>query len=112
VPLLYNSFPLLLIALSSLSYYFQHLDRLFSPGYLPNTEDILNCRSPTTSTEIVFKSRDAEILLVGTGGQHSMWRRLMPLFQDVTSIVFVVDLDRYDQVDDYNEVHAIFLKFC
>jgi len=41
-----------------------------------------------------------------------MWRGLMPLFQDVTSIMFVVDLDRYDQVDDYNEVHAIFFKFC
>jgi len=94
------------MALSSLLYYFQHLDRLFSPAYQPNTQDILHCHSTTTLTETWFRIEDVEILLVGIRGQPWTSRKFMPLFQDVTSVVFVVDLDGYDQVDDNGKVHS------
>jgi hypothetical protein len=100
------------MALSSLSYYFQHLDRLFSPGYLPSAQDILHYRSTTMLTETVFKTRDSEILLVGIGGHPLTWRKFMPLFEDVTCVVFVVDLDAYDQVEYAGEVCANCLIFC
>jgi len=87
-----------------LSYYFQHLDRLFNPSYLPNSEDILHCLySPTAGiTETVFKTADSKLIIFDIGGQNTEARKLMYPFQDVTCVVFVVDLSGYDQVQGEN----------
>jgi len=99
---------------SRLSYYFQHLDRLFNPSYLPNTEDILHCLCPPTAgiTETPLKTADSDMVVYDIGGQNSEARKLMYHFQDVTCVVFVVDLSGYDQVQgEADEVNAKVFHF-
>ena len=64
----------------------------------------------------MFKTADSELIIFDIGGQNTEARKLMYHFQDVTCVVFVVDLSGYDQVqgENNNEVHAnglILLKY-
>jgi guanine nucleotide-binding protein subunit alpha len=92
---------------SSLSYFFSDLDRLFRQDYVPTEQDIVRCRARTIGiTETVFQLRDHEMLMVDVGGQKSERRKWIHCFQDVTSILFLVSLSGYDQclVEDKDAV--------
>ncbi|KAJ6628428.1 heterotrimeric G-protein alpha subunit, GPA2-like protein [Mycena sp. CBHHK59/15] len=60
----------------NLHYFFSALPRLFSPAYMPTNEDIVR---------------------VHVGGQNTERRKWIHCFQDVTNILFVVNLSGYDQ---------------
>ncbi|KAG8742125.1 hypothetical protein FRC10_001995 [Ceratobasidium sp. 414] len=65
---------------------------------LPEKSDIIRCRSQTTGiTETVFKLRGHELHLVDVGGQRSERRKWIHCFQEVTTILFLVSLNGYDQ---------------
>ncbi|KAM6497742.1 guanine nucleotide-binding protein alpha-2 subunit [Amanita muscaria] len=82
----------------NLSYFFSSLDRLFQPNYRPNEQDIIQCRVRTTGiTETTFYLREHEMLMVDVGGQKNERRKWIHCFQDVTSILFLVSLNGYDQ---------------
>ncbi|TFL06491.1 heterotrimeric G-protein alpha subunit, GPA2-like protein [Pterulicium gracile] len=82
----------------NMSYFFDSLDRLFSPEYVPIEQDIIHCRARTIGiTETTFQLRDHEMLMVDVGGQKSERRKWIHCFQDVTSILFLVSLSGYDQ---------------
>ncbi|KAF8657967.1 hypothetical protein AX16_002128 [Volvariella volvacea WC 439] len=82
----------------NLLYFFPDLDRLFSPGYIPTEQDIIQCRARTIGiTETTFHLRDHDMLMVDVGGQKSERRKWIHCFQDVTSILFLVSLSGYDQ---------------
>lgn len=82
----------------NLQYYFSDLDRLFDPAYVPNEQDIVRARVRTIGiTETIFHLRDHELLMVDVGGQKSERRKWIHCFQDVTSILFLVSLNGYDQ---------------
>jgi hypothetical protein len=94
----------------SLPYFFAALDRVFAPGYVPTEQDIVHTRARTTGlTETAFDLRGHELVLVDVGGQRSERRKWIHCFQDVTSIVFLVNLSGYDQclVEDKAAVRAI-----
>jgi len=96
----------------SLYYYFADLGRLFDPHYIPNEQDIVQCRARTIGiTETRFNLRDHEMLMVDVGGQKSERRKWIHCFQDVTSILFLVSLSGYDQclVEDRDAVRMRFL---
>lgn len=97
----------------SLGYFFQHLDRLFSPDFRPNEQDIIHCRARTIGiTETTFRLREHDMLMVDVGGQKSERRKWIHCFQDVTSILFLVSLSGYDQclVEDKDAVRCWFLS--
>jgi hypothetical protein len=58
----------------------------------------VHTRARTTGlTETAFDLRGHELVLVDVGGQRSERRKWIHCFQDVTSIVFLVNLSGYDQ---------------
>ncbi|KAJ7210139.1 heterotrimeric G protein alpha subunit 4 [Mycena pura] len=81
-----------------LQYFFSDLPRLFDPAYVPTSEDILHTRERTTGImEMTIKLLEHEILLIDVSGQRSERRKWTHCFQDVTSILFFVNLSWYDQ---------------
>ncbi|CAE6532108.1 unnamed protein product [Rhizoctonia solani] len=82
----------------NLQYFFGDLPRVFQRDYVPTTQDIIRCRAQTTGiTETVFKLRGQALHLIDVGGQRSERRKWIHCFQDVTTILFLVSLNGYDQ---------------
>ncbi|KAK0439067.1 heterotrimeric G-protein alpha subunit, GPA2-like protein [Desarmillaria tabescens] len=82
----------------NLGYLFSDLDRLFDPRYQPTEQDIMQCRVRTIGiTETVFHHWEREITIIDVGGQRSERRKWIHCFQDVTSILFFISLNGYDQ---------------
>ncbi|KAF8177581.1 heterotrimeric G protein alpha subunit 4 [Mycena galopus ATCC 62051] len=82
----------------NLDYFFSGLDRFFDPAYVPSEQDIARVRVRTVGiTETSFRLRDHEMVLVDVEGQKSERRKWIHCFQDVTAILFIVNLSGYDQ---------------
>ncbi|XP_024154910.1 guanine nucleotide-binding protein G(q) subunit alpha isoform X1 [Oryzias melastigma] len=83
----------------SAKYYLNDLDRITDAAYLPNQQDILRVRVPTTGIiEYPFDLKSALFRMVDVGGQRSERRKWIHCFENVTSIMFLVALSEYDQV--------------
>ncbi|XP_077416489.1 guanine nucleotide-binding protein G(q) subunit alpha-like isoform X2 [Vanacampus margaritifer] len=83
----------------STKYYLTELDRISQPSYIPNLQDILRVRIPTTGIiEYPFDMESVIFRMVDVGGQRSERRKWIYCFEDVTSIMFLVALSEYDQV--------------
>jgi len=81
----------------SAEYYFDAIDRIAKPDYVPNEQDILRSRAKTTGIiETDFSVGNAKFTLVDVGGQRSERRKWMHCFQDVTAVIFCVALSDYD----------------
>ena len=80
-------------------YYFNAIDRMASPSYLPTDQDILRSRVKTTGiTETTFKVGDLTYKLFDVGGQRSERKKWIHCFENVTALVFLVSLSEYDQM--------------
>lgn len=91
----------------SLGYYCADMDRLFDPTYVPSEQDIARTRAQTVGiSETVFRMGRDEITVIDVEGQKSERRKWIHCFQDVTAILFVVNLNGYDQclVEDKDTV--------
>ncbi|XP_077377096.1 guanine nucleotide-binding protein subunit alpha-14-like isoform X2 [Festucalex cinctus] len=83
----------------STKYYLTELDRISQPYYIPNLQDILRVRVPTTGIiEYPFDMESVIFRMVDVGGQRSERRKWIHCFEGVTSIMFLVALSEYDQV--------------
>nr|XP_057915028.1 guanine nucleotide-binding protein subunit alpha-11-like [Doryrhamphus excisus] len=83
----------------SAKYYLCDLDRISAPGYIPNLQDILRVRVPTTGIiEYPFNIKGVIFRMVDVGGQRSERRKWIHCLENVTSIVFLSALNEYDQV--------------
>ncbi|KAA8592186.1 hypothetical protein FQN60_017641 [Etheostoma spectabile] len=83
----------------STKYYLTELDRISQPSYIPDLQDILRVRVPTTGIiEYPFDMENAIFRMVDVGGQRSERRKWIHCFENVTSIIFLVALSEYDQV--------------
>ncbi|KAF7200392.1 guanine nucleotide-binding protein subunit alpha-14 [Nothobranchius furzeri] len=83
----------------STKYYLTELDRISQPSYLPDLQDILRVRVPTTGIiEYPFDMDNVIFRMVDVGGQRSERRKWIHCFENVTSIIFLVALSEYDQV--------------
>ncbi|KAF9547334.1 GPA1 heterotrimeric G-protein alpha subunit [Agrocybe pediades] len=80
-------------------YYFNAIDRMSSPQYLPTDQDILRSRVKTTGiTETTFKVGELTYKLLDVGGQRSERKKWIHCFENVTALVFLVSLSEYDQM--------------
>ncbi|KAF8965653.1 heterotrimeric G protein alpha subunit B [Flammula alnicola] len=80
-------------------YYFNSIDRMASPSYMPTDQDILRSRVKTTGiTETTFKVGELTYKLFDVGGQRSERKKWIHCFENVTALVFLVSLSEYDQM--------------
>ncbi|XP_077478689.1 guanine nucleotide-binding protein subunit alpha-14-like [Stigmatopora argus] len=83
----------------SAKYYFSDLDRITAPSYIPNLQDILRVRIPTTGIiEYPFKVKGVTFRMVDVGGQRSERRKWIHCMDNVCAIIFLAGLNEYDRV--------------
>lgn len=81
----------------SAAYYFENLDRIGAPGYVPSEQDVLRSRVKTTGIqEITFTTNSVNFRMVDVGGQRSERKKWIHCFQDVTAVIFCVAMSEYD----------------
>lgn len=84
--------------LDSANYFFENLERIRKPDYLPNVTDILRTRKQTSGIfDTKFQMEDLDIHLYDVGGQRSERKKWIHCFDNVTAIIFCVALSEYDQ---------------
>ena len=80
-------------------YFFENLDRISFPGYMPTAQDILHARKATKGiTEYSVEVNNVPFTFVDVGGQRSQRQKWFQCFDTVTSILFMVSSSEYDQV--------------
>ncbi|CAG7854770.1 Guanine nucleotide-binding protein subunit alpha [Serendipita indica DSM 11827] len=83
----------------SATYYFNSIERMSNPNYLPTDQDILRSRVKTTGiTETMFRVGELTYRLFDVGGQRSERKKWIHCFENVTALVFLVALSEYDQM--------------
>eukprot|EP01091_Cochliopodium_minus_P019717 TRINITY_DN837_c0_g1_i1.p1 TRINITY_DN837_c0_g1~~TRINITY_DN837_c0_g1_i1.p1 ORF type:complete len:339 (+),score=58.54 TRINITY_DN837_c0_g1_i1:61-1077(+) len=84
------------------SYFFNNLDRIVQPKYIPTLDDILQVRAKTSGiSETVFGmkgKKNVEIKIVDVGGQRNERKKWIHCFESVTALIFVVAASEYNQV--------------
>jgi len=83
----------------SAPYFFDNIDRMTSPVYIPIDQDILHTRVMTRGVhETNFEVGKIKFRMVDVGGQRSERKKWLSCFDDVTAVVFCVALSEYDLV--------------
>lgn len=83
----------------SAKFYFDSIDRIAAPDYMPDDQDVLRSRVKTTGiTESTFHIGELVYRLFDVGGQRSERKKWIHCFENVTAIVFLVAISEYDQV--------------
>lgn len=101
-------------------YYFENIQRIAAPEYIPSEQDVLRSRVKTTGVlETVFDVEDIIFRLVDVGGQRSERRKWIHCFEDVTAIIFCVAISEYDlklyEDNETNRMHEslqLFKELC
>eukprot|EP01091_Cochliopodium_minus_P012811 TRINITY_DN3983_c0_g1_i1.p1 TRINITY_DN3983_c0_g1~~TRINITY_DN3983_c0_g1_i1.p1 ORF type:complete len:302 (-),score=49.76 TRINITY_DN3983_c0_g1_i1:98-1003(-) len=83
----------------SAQYFFERVEEIKKDNYVPNVQDMLRLRVRSTGiTEAQFKFEGMEFMLLDVGGQRNERKKWIHCFESVTSILFCVSLNEYDQV--------------
>jgi len=85
-------------------YYLKNSARFASLEFVPTNEDVLKVRQKTSGIlETVFDTDGLQITLVDVGGQRSERRKWLHCFEDVTAIIYFVNLGEFDMTlsEDY-----------
>jgi len=82
----------------SAGFFFDSIDRLASPDYLPTEQDVLMARIKTTGIhEIFFEIDNIFFNMVDVGGQRSERRKWIHCFEGVTAVLFCGAISAYNQ---------------
>ncbi|KAG5519708.1 hypothetical protein PMAC_001864 [Pneumocystis sp. 'macacae'] len=100
----------------SAKYYFEAIDRIANPNYLPTDQDVLRSRVKTTGiTETTFIIGDLVYRMFDVGGQRSERKKWIHCFENVTTIIFLVAISEYDQLlledETVNRMHEALTLF-
>lgn len=75
------------------------MTRIVSPDYRPTEDDVYRARTTSNAiSETRFTMGQLSINMFDVGQQRSERKKWIHCFENVTSLIFVVDLDDYDQV--------------
>jgi len=82
----------------SAEYFFQRVDVIAKPGYVPSFQDVLRCRARTTGIQTVeFTLGRHKFRMLDVGGQRNERKKWRQCFKDVTAVLFVAAMSEYDQ---------------
>lgn len=100
----------------SAKYYFDSLDRITQPGYMPTDQDILRSRVKTTGiVETSFVMNRNTYRMFDVGGQRSERKKWIHCFENVNAIIFLAAISEYDQKlvedEDVNRMQEAFSLF-
>ncbi|KAG0175389.1 Guanine nucleotide-binding protein alpha-2 subunit [Apophysomyces sp. BC1034] len=85
--------------MDSAKYFLSDADRVGQPDYIPTVDDVLYARVKTTGiSETRFALGQLNVHMFDMGGQRSERKKWIHCFEAVTSIIFCVALNEYDQV--------------
>lgn len=101
-------------------YFFEHVERLAQPDFLPIEEDLIRCRIRTTGiVENHFSIDGNKFLMVDVGGQRNERKKWIHCFEGVTAVIYVCAISAYDQVlyedgktNRMKESLALFAETC
>jgi len=83
----------------SAKYFFDRLDDISTPGYIPTEQDVLRARVRTLGiVESAFEIDGNKFKMIDVGGQRNERKKWIHCFENVTSVLFVGVLSEYDQV--------------
>jgi len=83
----------------SASYFFDRLDVISAPGYIPSEQDVLRSRVRTLGiVENTFEIEGNKFKMFDVGGQRNERKKWIHCFENVTALLFVGVLSEYDQV--------------
>ncbi len=78
--------------------FFDDVERLFAPHYIPNDQDVLRSRLRTTGiTETIFDLGSLTYRMFDVGGQRSERKKWIHCFENVNCLLFLVAISGYDQ---------------
>jgi GTPase SAR1 family protein len=84
--------------IESVQYYFNKIDQIKMPDYMPDKDDILFSRVRTSG--IVTERYDIDgttFEIYDVGGQRNERKKWIHCFEGVTAVIFVVAISEYDQ---------------
>ncbi|KAI7831563.1 G-protein complex alpha subunit GpaA/FadA [Gamsiella multidivaricata] len=82
----------------NVKYFFDAVDRIYAPDYIPVDADILRCRVKSTGiTETTFHLGSLTYRMFDVGGQRSERKKWIHCFEGVTAVLFLVAISGYDQ---------------
>lgn len=83
----------------SAKYFFDKLDEVMRPGYIPSEQDVLRSRVRTTGiVENDFEIDGNKFKMFDVGGQRNERKKWIHCFENVTAVIFVAAISEYDQV--------------
>jgi GTPase SAR1 family protein len=83
--------------IDSAAYFLDRLNIIRLGDYLPDDQDILRCRVLTTGIfETRFSMNKVNFHLFDVGGQRDQRRKWIQCFNEVTAIIFVVDISSFN----------------
>jgi len=84
--------------IDSVKYFFEQVDNLARPEYIPDYEDILHVRSRTSGIiQEDFKINGQLFKMFDVGGQQNERRKWIECFDAVSSLLWVCAMSSYDQ---------------
>jgi len=83
----------------SAKFFFEKIDTLASPTYIPTEQDVLRSRAPTTGiVENEFVIDGNHFKMFDVGGQRNERKKWIHCFENVTAVIFVAAMSEYNQV--------------
>jgi len=100
----------------SAKYYFDAIERIAAPDYVPTEQDVLHSRVKTTGIiETNFDYKTLHFRMFDVGGQRSERKKWIHCFESVTAIIFCVALSGYDlflvEDESQNRMHEALKLF-
>lgn len=82
----------------SAEYYFNDMDRINTPDYVPTVQDALRTRLKTTGiVETTIKFGEFTVKVIDVGGQRNERKKWIHCFDGVTVVIFVCSMSEFDQ---------------
>jgi hypothetical protein len=83
----------------SANYYFERLDAMAAPGYIPTEQDVFRTRVKTSGIVVNdFLVDGNEFKMIDVGGQRNERKKWISCFEGVTAVLFIGVLSEYDLV--------------
>lgn len=84
--------------LDSYSFFNHNIEKIMSPGYIPDEQDILRSKIRTSGiTEKEFIIDKTNFVFVDVGGQRNERRKWLHCSKDATLVLFVASISEFDQ---------------